>query len=123
METLDPVSAEDVALAARRADLLIIKGGAPDVVGKLRPRAVWLWPSGESGETVIPADWYALGRWRSPIAGSLVGMPVDSFPPLSAITPIEPATAIGPDLQCRRAVGEPSARCLPAASPAAPEEC
>jgi hypothetical protein len=52
---------------------------------------VWLWPSGESGETILQADWYVSVGGASPVAAALVGMPVDSFPPLNAITPIEPA--------------------------------
>src|SRR4030095_5682085 len=49
--------------------------------------------SGETGEAMIAADWYVSAGVASPIAGALVGLPVDSFPPLSAITPIEPGPA------------------------------
>ena len=90
METLAPSSSEDVAQSARRADLLVIKGSAPELLRNSRARGIWLWPSGETGEAMIPADWYVSAGVASPIAGALVGLPVDSFPPLSAITPIEP---------------------------------
>jgi hypothetical protein len=90
-ETLAPVPLEVVAQAASHADLLVIKGGATELARSSKARGLWLWPSGEGGETVIPADWYVSANEVSPVASSLVGLPVDSFPPLSAITPIEPA--------------------------------
>jgi len=90
MATLAPVEAGEVAQAARRADVLVVKGAAPELERESRARGVWRWPSGESGETVMPGEWYASAPRSSPLAGALVGMPVDSFPPLSQITPIEP---------------------------------
>ncbi len=92
METLQPATREDVAQAVRRADLLVVKGAAPDFARESRARSRWLWPSGEGGETVIPGEWYASAPSASPVANSFVGLPVDSFPPLLEITPIEPAT-------------------------------
>lgn len=89
METVQPVSGEEVAQAARRADLLIVKGAAPDLVRGARARGLWSWPSGEGGETVIPGEWYATTRGSSPLANAWLGAPLDSFPPLSDITPIE----------------------------------
>jgi len=89
METLAPVASEDVAHAARLADLLIVKGEAPDFTRQSKARGIWFWPSGEGGETVLDADWYVVGGGVSPLAPALVGLPVDSFPPLNRITPIE----------------------------------
>jgi hypothetical protein len=91
MESLAPVATADVARAARGADLLVVKGAAPDIVRDSRARSRWIWPSGEGGETVLPGEWYAVAEPVSPVAGAFVGQPVDSFPPLVQITPIEPA--------------------------------
>lgn len=91
METLSPVSQEEAAQAVRRADLLVLKGARPDFARETRSRALWLWPSGEGGETVIPGEWYVSAPSASPVAGAFVSLPVDSFPPLLQITPIEPA--------------------------------
>ena len=91
METLAPVAQEEVAQAVRRADLLVLKGGVPEFARESRARGRWLWPSGEGGETVIPGEWYVSAPSASPVAGSFVGQPVDSFPPLVEVTPIEPA--------------------------------
>lgn len=90
METLLPVSTAEVTQASRRADLLVVKGAAPDLRRGSRARGVWDWPSGEGGETLIPGEWYATPRGNSPVAGAWLGSPVDSFPPLSQITPAEP---------------------------------
>jgi hypothetical protein len=91
METLRPVESGDVAEAVRRADVLVIKGAVPGVERETRARGVWRWPSGEGGEAVIPGEWYASALASSPVAGAFVGLPVDSFPPLLQIIPIEPA--------------------------------
>ena len=91
MESLIPVTTDEVLQAARRADVLVIKGAVSEFGRSPRARGVWNWPSGESGETVIPGEWYAVASSGSPIAGAFLGLPVDSFPPLIQITPIEPA--------------------------------
>ncbi|HWA57012.1 MAG TPA: hypothetical protein VG692_07150 [Gemmatimonadales bacterium] len=89
METLAPVAADEVSQAVRRADVLVVKGRLPEGVREARARGRWLWPSGEGGETVIPGEWYVSAPSASPVAGAFVGQPVDSFPPLLEITPIE----------------------------------
>jgi hypothetical protein len=91
METLAPVSTEEVAQAARRADVLVVKGAVPDFTRSSRARGVWSWPSGEGGAAVIPGEWYAAAPTVSPVAGAFVGLPVDSFAPLLQITPIDPS--------------------------------
>jgi hypothetical protein len=90
MDDLSPVSAEAVRAAASRADLLIVKGSATGVPTG-NARGLWLWPSGEGGETLLAGDWYLSAAPVSPVAGAFVGEPVDSFPPASRITPIQPA--------------------------------
>jgi hypothetical protein len=91
MESLRPVPAEEVTQAVRRADVLVVKGKLPEGARESRARGRWLWPSGEGGETLIPGEWYVSAPSASPVAGAFVGQPVDSFPPLLQITPIEPA--------------------------------
>ncbi len=91
MGTLQPVPAEEVQQAARRADVLVVKGRLPEVARGAAPRGRWLWPSGEGGETVVSGEWYAAASPASPVAPAFVGLPVDSFPPLVSVTPIEPA--------------------------------
>lgn len=91
MHDLAPVSAEEVRRAAQRADLLVLKGSGAGVRGNGSPRGLWLWPSGEDGETLLPGDWYLSPSDASPVAGAFAGEPVDSFPPATRITPIQPA--------------------------------
>jgi hypothetical protein len=91
MRTLATVRAEEVQQAARRADVLIVKGSAPEALRATSARGRWLWPSGEGGETAVVGDWYAAAGGSSPVASAFVGLPVDSFPPLVSVTPIEPS--------------------------------
>ena len=90
METLAPVAADEVAQAARLADVLVVKGAAPELVRGSRARGIWHWPSGEDGETEIAGEWYPIATAASPVAGAFLAQPVDSFPPLIQITPIQP---------------------------------
>lgn len=85
MESLAPVTADAVTRAARGADLLIVKGD-----GSLAPsarRALWTWPSGESGPAPEGGDWYATAPGASPVAGAWTGVPFDSLPPLAEVAP------------------------------------
>ncbi len=91
MDDLRRVPVEEVRRAARAADLLVLKGDPGDVVRGVRPRGIWRWPSGEGGETQLEGDWYAVPTpGLSPLAGAWTGVAVDSLPPLSRVTPIEP---------------------------------
>ncbi|MEP6746031.1 MAG: hypothetical protein ABJB33_11090, partial [Gemmatimonadota bacterium] len=91
MEDMRPVPVEQVARAARGADLLVLKGDPGDIVRGARPRGIWRWPSGEGGETQLDGDWYAVpAAGASPLAGAWSGVAVDSLPPLARVTPIEP---------------------------------
>ena len=90
MKDLTPVDAEAVRRSARGADLLIAKGAAASLAEGSRARGLWLWPSGESGETLLEGDWYLSAISTTPLAGAFLGLPVDSFPPAIRITPIEP---------------------------------
>ncbi|MDH5284936.1 MAG: hypothetical protein OEW80_13745, partial [Gemmatimonadota bacterium] len=91
MDGLHPVTTAAVRRAAAGADLLVIKGARGEPAAGLRSRGLWLWPSGMGGEAQLGGEWYAAGRAGSPVADAFVNLPVDSFPPLGPITPIEPA--------------------------------
>lgn len=91
MADLAPVSADEVARAAERADLLLLKGATTPFAKGTRARGVLQWPSGEGGEAVIAGDWYLASGGASPLAGALLGAPTDSFPPAVQVAPIQPA--------------------------------
>lgn len=90
MRDLSTVSAERVRQAARGADLLILNGDPGSLAEGSAARGIWRWPSGETGPSPIPGDWYLSGTEVSPIAGAFLGQPVDSFPPATQLTPLEP---------------------------------
>ncbi len=89
MSDLRPVPADVVRRAARRADLLILKGGVSGIAEGSTARGIWSWPSGEGGETQVPGDWYLSESDASPVAGAFLGQPVDSFPPAILLTPMQ----------------------------------
>ena len=89
MTDLRPVPNDVVRRAARRADLLILKGGTADLAEGSTARSIWSWPSGEGGETQVAGDWYLSQDDASPVAGAFLGQPVDSFPPSFLLTPME----------------------------------
>ena len=89
MNDLRLIPSDGVRRAARRADLLILKGGATDLAEGTTARGIWSWPSGEGGETQVPGDWYLSQADASPVAGAFLGQPVDSFPPAFLLTPME----------------------------------
>lgn len=91
MHDLARVSDADVDRAARRADLLVLKGESGDLASGARARGLWVWPSGETGEAVIPGDWYLSASGSSPLAGAFLGAPIDSLPPATRLVPIDPA--------------------------------
>jgi hypothetical protein len=90
MTDLRAVSADQVRRAARQADLLVLKGGVSAMAQGSTARGIWRWPSGESGETQIPGDWYLRTGDAAPIAGAFLGQPLDSFAPAVQLTPMEP---------------------------------
>ena len=90
MDDLAPLTESEVRAAARRADLLIVKGAAGAVASGSAARGVWSWPSGEDGADPVAGDWYLGAPTASPLAGAFLGQPVDSFPPASRLTTIVP---------------------------------
>ncbi len=76
------VGDEQVRQAARRADLLILKGQAPAGLEGSRARGIWRWPSGESEDApATVGDWYLQAGSASPLDGAFAGAPLDSFAP------------------------------------------
>ncbi len=90
LQNLTTVSLEQVRQAARRADLLILKGGVGALAEGSRARGILAWPSGETGEAPVPGDWYLSAGGASPLAGAFAGLPLDSFPPAIQLTQLRP---------------------------------
>jgi hypothetical protein len=86
---LRPVPVEQVRRAARRADLLILKGGVAGFADGSVAHGIWSWPSGEGGEPQVPGDWYLSATDASPVSGAFLSQPVDSFPPAVQVIPME----------------------------------
>jgi hypothetical protein len=91
MGDLRPVAIDQVRRAARRADLLILKGGVANFAAGSVARGILAWPSGEGGERQLPGDWYLSAGDASPVSAAFVGQPVDSFPPAVQLIPMAPA--------------------------------
>jgi hypothetical protein len=89
MTDLRPVPVDQVRRAARRADLLVLKGGVGNLAQGSLARGIWTWPSGEGSQAPVPGDWYVTAANASPLAGAFLGQPVDSFPPAVQLTPME----------------------------------
>jgi hypothetical protein len=89
MNDLRSVPSDAVRRAARRADLLILKGASSELAEGTTARGIWSWPSGEGGETQVPGDWYLSQSDASPVAGAFLGQPLDSFPPAFLLTAVE----------------------------------
>ena len=91
MRDLSTVNDAEVRRAARGAELLVLKGADAELARGSGARGVWLWPSGEGGETVLPGDWYLQAPSTSPVAGAFLDAPLDSFPPGTRLVPVQPA--------------------------------
>lgn len=75
------VGMNEVADAARRADLLVDLSTSPELSRGTRARGRWSWLT---GATAALGDWYVASASPSPLSGALSGLPVDSFPPGTA---------------------------------------
>jgi hypothetical protein len=84
---LQPDSSNEVAEAARKADLLVTVGAVGEMTRGTRARARWSWPGGAT----LSGDWYVSAGGPSPVNGALTGLPVDSFPPGTAISELTAA--------------------------------
>jgi len=92
MADLSLVSAETVRQAARRADLLIEMGRVDPIAEGSTARGVWTWVAG-ADTNALTGDWYLQPADASPVAGAFLGQPMDSFPPMVQLTPVEPPAA------------------------------
>lgn len=82
LRDLSAVGVEQVRQAARRADVVVLKGNVGAVAEAGQARGVWRWPSGETPDgSPTPGDWYLTPAAGSPLDGAFAGFPVDSFPP------------------------------------------
>ncbi len=89
MTDLEPVPAEQVRQAARRADLLILKGAVGGLAEGSLARGIWSWPAGQGRDSAVAGDWYLTPSDASPLAGAFLGQPVDSFPPAIQLWPFQ----------------------------------
>jgi hypothetical protein len=89
LQDLAVVGADQVRQAARRADVIVLKGNVGGMADGAAARGVWRWPSGEAGDgTPTPGDWYLTSAGTSPVAEAFAGFPVDSFPPVIQLTEV-----------------------------------
>lgn len=88
MRTLASVPEADVRKAAAGADLLVTTGAAAAEF-PTAGRARWRWPGGEGAARAVAGDWYVTAGGTSPLAGALLGAPLDSFPPLTRLAEAE----------------------------------
>jgi hypothetical protein len=87
LQDLAIVGADQVRQAARRADVVVLKGNVDGIADGGRARGLWRWPSGETSDgTPTPGDWYLMSAGASPVAEAFAGFPVDSFPPAVQLT-------------------------------------
>jgi hypothetical protein len=87
MHDLKPVSEDVVRRSAAGADVLVVKGDSKDFTRQARARGLWLWPSSASA---VAGDWYVSAPAGTPVSGAFLGLPVDSFAPLTRIATIQP---------------------------------
>ena len=87
LQDLSVVGVEQVRQAARRADVVVLKGNVGAIADGGQARGVWRWPSGETPDGApTPGDWYLMPAGASPVEGAFAGLPVDSFPPAIQLT-------------------------------------
>ena len=113
MQSLVPVEERAVRAAARRAGLLVVRGGVETQLAENRIGPVWNWPAGsDSLSHFYAGDWYVeRATPTSPLAGRLAGVAWDSLPPLSGVVPLAPANGEWIGLtarQGRRGVARPA---------------
>jgi hypothetical protein len=104
MTDLESLPAEQVRQAARRADLLILKGNVGGLAEGSLARGIWSWPGGQLRDSPLTGDWYLTPSDASPLAGAFLGQPVDSFPPAMQLwaTPASPGAWVALNAQLGR---------------------
>lgn len=86
MNGLAVVGLAQVRNAVMSADLLVVRGEAPAMVGSSTARGVLRWPDGAASD----GEWYPSGAPVSPVALAFLGVPVDSLPPLTSVRALAP---------------------------------
>jgi hypothetical protein len=81
---LRPVPRDEVAAAARRADLLVTLGAPGTVTAGSRARGRLVLPAVVPGSSA-PGDWYVSVPTGTPLASGFGALAVDSFPPGTAL--------------------------------------
>ncbi len=81
MDNLKRVTGAEVLAAARRADLVAVRGDTTPYSGLGRARMFW--PGGGTA-----GDWYLSTATASPLAGAFAGLDPDSLPPVSAASSV-----------------------------------
>ena len=81
---LHAIARDEVASAARRADLLVTLGNPGALAAGSRARGRLVLPAAAPG-AATPGDWYVAVPAGTPVAGAFGGLAVDSFPPGTAL--------------------------------------
>ena len=82
---LRPIAREEVAAAARRADLLVTLGNPGSMAAGSHARGRLTLTAVTPG-SAAPGDWYVAVPGGTPLSGAFGGLAVDSFPPGTALT-------------------------------------
>jgi hypothetical protein len=86
---LRPVPRDEVAAAARRADLLVTLGTPGSVAAGSRARGRLVLPAVVPGSSA-PGDWYVSVPTGTPLSSGFGALAVDSFPPGTALAELSP---------------------------------
>ncbi|HSE51004.1 MAG TPA: hypothetical protein VLB00_02385, partial [Gemmatimonadales bacterium] len=87
--TLRPVPRDEVAAAARRADLLVTLGTPGTIAGGSRARGRLVLPAVVPGSSA-PGDWYVSVPTGTPLSSGFGTLAVDSFPPGTGLADLVP---------------------------------
>ena len=87
--TLRPVPRDEVATAARRADLLVTLGTPGGAAAGSRARGRLVLPAVVPGSSA-PGDWYVSVPAGTPLSSGFGALAVDSFPPGTALAELSP---------------------------------
>jgi hypothetical protein len=82
MDDLRNVATADVTAAAKRADLLAVRGDPKAWLGSGRARLIW--PAATQ-----TGDWYVAVGNVSPMSGAFAGVDADSFPAAAGVHPLD----------------------------------
>lgn len=100
MDGLREVGVGTVRMAAKGADLLVVRGEAHTMEQTTNARGLLRWP--EAGGSA--GEWYAARAPVSPIAMAFLGVPIESLPPATSATALVPGRGdwVGLSVQAAR---------------------